>query len=347
MSKLDQLYEFRLATVADIDSIMDFYKREWNPNHILATDRDFFCYQHQNGDAVNFMLAINRDTGQIEGAEGFIQYSKQLLDIGAVMWKVSASTKVPFLGVEVVKRLKQATGCRVYLGPGANPKTAVPLHQKMLKHLVGKLEHYYLLSDNTEFKIASIKEKRAVPCRSEAGPTQLKPISDIKELDGKFIYQDLINRKPFKDRWYIERRYFNYPIYAYKRYAVVGENDQISALVFAREVSQNSATILRIVDLIGDPGALATLHQEWLRLIKENHYEYIDFYCKGIDQQTLQQGGFVHKDETDPNILPNYFEPFLQQNIDIWYSLSDEDTVLFKGDGDQDRPNSRLGAKIA
>lgn len=345
--KFDQLYEFRLATVADIDAIMAFYKREWGTNHILATDRDFFCYQHQSGNAVNFMLAINRATGQIEGAEGFIQYSEKLLDIGAVMWKISSSCKVPFLGVEVVKRLKQATGCRVYLGPGANPKTAVPLHQKMLKHLVGKMEHYYLLSDNTEFKIPRIQKKRALPCHSEIETNQLKPVSDINELDGKFNYQDWIDRKPFKDRWYIERRYFNYPIYNYQRFAVTTPDGRVPAVIFAREVSQNDATVLRIVDLIGTPESLATLHPEWRQLIKDKGYEYIDLYCKGIDQQVLRQGGFVHKDETDPNILPNYFEPFLQQNIDIWYSLSDDDAVLFKGDGDQDRPNSRVGAKIA
>lgn len=43
MSKIDDLYTFRLATVDDVDAIMTFYKEEWQDNHILANDKEFFC----------------------------------------------------------------------------------------------------------------------------------------------------------------------------------------------------------------------------------------------------------------------------------------------------------------
>jgi hypothetical protein len=341
MKKVEKLHEFRLATVDDIDAIMAFYKAEWSDTHILANDRDFFCYQHAVGDRVNFLLAINRETGAIEGAEGFIQYSEKLCDVGAVMWKTSASCKVPFLGVEVVRRLKEAKGCRVYLGPGANPRTAVPLHGKMLKHNVGKLEHFYMLSDLPDYKIAVVKDKKFAPCNTEQSGFTLQQVAAIEELDGKFPYEAWFDRKPFKDRWYVNRRYFTYPIYSYRCFAVTDSNGKVPAVLFAREVSQNGATVLRIVDIIGDTGCISQLQQELAALIDKNGYEYIDIYCKGIGSNALRQGGFLHKDAQDPNILPNYFEPFLQQNVDIWYSLSDDDAVLFKADGDQDRPNRR------
>jgi hypothetical protein len=40
------------------------------------------------------------------------------------------------------------------------------------------------------------------------------------------------------------------------------------------------------------------------------------------------------------NIIPNYFEPFVAENIDIYFfSNTNEKVYIFKGDGDQDRPN--------
>ena len=41
-------------------------------------------------------------------------------------------------------------------------------------------------------------------------------------------------------------------------------------------------------------------------------------------------------------IIPNYFNPYLQKNIQIYFFVDSKDidkVILFKGDGDQDRPN--------
>ena len=68
-------------------------------------------------------------------------------------------------------------------------------------------------------------------------------------------------------------------------------------------------------------------------------YEYIDFYLYGIEDDILRDAGFVLQDD-DVNIIPNYFEPFVQKNISLdFYADSLEEIILFKGDGDQDRPN--------
>ena len=49
----------------------------------------------------------------------------------------------------------------------------------------------------------------------------------------------------------------------------------------------------------------------------------------------------VEKTDDDMNIIPDYFSPFEQKNIDIWVDSSNRiDTCcFFKADGDQDRPN--------
>ena len=50
--------------------------------------------------------------------------------------------------------------------------------------------------------------------------------------------------------------------------------------------------------------------------------------------------GFLKRTENDPNIIPNYFEPFEQKNVDIYFvSNVMENLHLYRGDGDQDRPS--------
>ena len=340
MSLIDDRYEFRLATLADVDAIMAFYGREWSSSHLLATDRDYFCYQHAMGDRVNFMLAIERASGDIHAAEGFIQYSRRLCDIGAVMWKVGQLCRTPLLGVELVRRLKQATACRVYLGPGANPKTSVPLHSRALGHHVGRLDHFYMLSDRRHFDIARIVRRPGHVAPSGDARVRMRPVSEFTEIARTFDFDRWFSRKPFKDAWYVERRYFDNPIYRYRVFALQ-DAAMTSALLVTRETEANGARVLRIVDVIGDVRLVGGVGDDLSALLEREGFEYADFYCKGIDRDRLAAAGFACRDGNDPNVIPNYFEPFVQSNVDIWYSLSDDDAVLFKADGDQDRPNAR------
>ena len=75
----------------------------------------------------------------------------------------------------------------------------------------------------------------------------------------------------------------------------------------------------------------------------ENQYEYIDLMAGTLPVELMSKSGFVLREPEDTNIIPTYFEPFVQENINIWYQKSDPDIVIFKADGDQDRPNSRKG----
>ena len=63
-----------------------------------------------------------------------------------------------------------------------------------------------------------------------------------------------------------------------------------------------------------------------------------------MSEEVIKSSGFVEvPDDSDDIIIPNYFEPFLKKNIKIYFfidrSLEDSRIIIFKGDGDQDRPN--------
>ena len=61
-------------------------------------------------------------------------------------------------------------------------------------------------------------------------------------------------------------------------------------------------------------------------------------YETGINDDIFYSAGW-RKVEEEGNIIPDYFSPFEHRKVDIFYATSKADAVLFKGDGDQDRPN--------
>ena len=66
--------------------------------------------------------------------------------------------------------------------------------------------------------------------------------------------------------------------------------------------------------------------------------EYTDFYVSGFDDSFIIQAGFSCIEEDDENIIPDYFNPFLCQNITIWADGKVKNCLYCKADGDQDRP---------
>lgn len=62
-------------------------------------------------------------------------------------------------------------------------------------------------------------------------------------------------------------------------------------------------------------------------------------YCLGMEEEYILKVGMVERTEEDPNIIPNYFHPLEQTNVDIWVASSQNNAVFFKADIDKDRPN--------
>lgn len=343
MNKFDEKYVIRFAKEEDIESIMSFIEKEWKKDHIFAREKDYFCYEHKFEDRVNFIMAIDKATSDIEGILGFIEASKNVeyKDIWGVMWKVRDNRNtVPFLGVELMKRLMSETKCRAEIGVGANPKTSIPIVQLMLKFKIGKMKHSYRLNEAVdEFRIAVIKNKVTVPRKNSLRKYTLKEFDTIEELKQHYDLEKNTAVIPYKDDWYISRRYFKHPVYNYIVWGILDETQTTRAIAVGREISLNRSKVLRIIDYMGEHEMLSGLHDEFGRLLLEQGYEYIDFYYYGINEGYLSDAGFTLRCEDDTNIIPNYFEPFVQKNIDIWVNSSVGDVVICKGDGDQDRPS--------
>lgn len=341
MNRFDDRYEIRLAERSDIAAIMKFIGSVWREGHILSKDREYFEYEFADDAHVNFIVAVSRESDEIEAILGFLRASsdRRKMDIWGSFWKVNdAHDNDRMLGIELEKRVKELTGCRYHNGIGLNPHTAVPLVRLFLGNTVKKMNQYYMLNPTIKnYRIAVVNV--GIPECTGLRKRTVIPISDFAIIREHFVFDpDLI---PYKDAWYVEKKFFRNPRRDYQIYGIMREDaEHIPAAFFVtRECQANGGKALRILDYYGNREALAGIGMNLREIMIQNEYEYIDFYQYGFEAAYLEQAGFADRDAEDGNIIPNYFEPFVRENVDIWIHYEKEGTLFYKADGDQDRLN--------
>lgn len=337
MNKFDEMFEFRLAQINEIDKIMEFYRKYWaKKDHLLAINKAFFEYEFRKDDRLGYFLAIEKATGEIVAAEGVYFYSAKHIpgetDMSTGMFLANPECKVPLIGIECMKRSIKQLKPRAYVGPGVNMHTAGALYKKM-NWDVKRMNHFYILSEALTYNIAKIKEKRESQ-QYYGKQIALKKISSVEELYNNFNEDVYKKQKPYKDRWYITHRYFSHPVYQYQVF-LAGEE----TVIVGREIVINGSKVFRIVDILGNEKNIALLGRAFKDFIQRNNYEYIDLYELGVCKDFLMRGGFIERKENDVNIIPNYFEPYECKNVEIYALRWGPDMVCFKADGDQDRPS--------
>ena len=340
MNRFDDHYIFRYALLNDCDTIMNFLWDEWpKKNHILAENKRFFLYEFQNGTRLNFVIATHRDTGRLDGVIGYLPASdiKDPLDVWTCMWLTRRKGSMPFLGLEILNRMKDIIGFRCQIGVGTNSKTALPLAKNKANQYIYKMNHYYRLSGCEDYKIAKISSPVKLD-RPDVKQFTLEPIHSINGIEACLDDAGACSI-PLKNAWYMNKRFFGHPIYTYLVWAIVDSGEKKGFLV-GREIALHEKKVLRVVDFWGEQELVGGLFDAFGQLLNVGAYEYVDFYILGVDDVHLRNAGFVHKTEEDPNIIPNYFEPFVQSNIDIYGTSTIPDVRMCKADADQDRPNT-------
>lgn len=342
--KFEEKYEFRLAKREDIPTIMEYIDTCWKKGHILSTNRRVFEYEFCEGENVHFLLAIDRETGCIEGMDGYYYTSScreyKQFDVWGSMWSVRKDHKnLPMLGIAIANHYFEQVGFRYEIGVGVNKVTATPLHQEHFKVATGMLQHFYMLHDMPEYRIAKIVNQKIADYSKRKDECRLICAKDIDQVNRAFDFETQVTTYPRKDDWYVNHRFFEHPVYDYQVYIIMNETDKADAIMVMRDVGHDGHHVLRIVDYIGDIHGLEKVSNQLKELMDET-CEYIDFYCYGYDKQSILNAGFVERVEEDENVIPSYFEPFEQRNINYWFNSDAlENFVICKADADQDRPN--------
>jgi len=329
-------YKIGLANISDADKIIDFIKNNWKKNHIV-TNKEFLLYEFGDGLNLNFVIAKN-EYGEILGLIGFIKksYGLSVPDIFTSFWKVLDDVKVPSLGIEIFNYLRKNIPHRSFMGVGINEKI-IPIF-KLFKMFTSEMQQYYMLNQFIdEYQIAVVKNNKVgIANQINSNLKVLTLIEDTIALES-IDFNRFSSNIPFKDSIYIEKRYFSYPIHKYDVYSI-GDN----GIIVLREVYVNNSKIARIVDFVGDISLIPKIAGDLYYIMVENNYEYIDFLNYGIKDDILSIAGFEKLDySNDEIIVPQYFSPFLRENKKIYFfaDTSNENFIICKADGDQDRPS--------
>lgn len=326
-------YQFRLANKSDLQTIVAFIDAHWGARTPLIHHPDFFAYYYQKEDRT-LRFALAEQQGQIVALAGYIPASQQPKpDVWVSIW--IANKKAKGSGLELMAALPELLNCRILACNNIRPNTR-PFYE-FLGYTTGQMSHFYRLADKSAYQLAQVSHKTILPTGGNAR-FQLYPSFSLLEQSG-FVPSNA--NRPYKDMWYIHRRYFSYPHQTYQVYGAILPGQIIpAALLILRVIQAQNTTVLRISDFIGNPSFFAECGTALAALLAEYNAEYADLYCVGIADDTAHAAGFCKRDEKDPNIIPNYLSPPLLENTDYYYFTNQpESFTMFKADGDQDRPN--------
>ena len=325
----------RRAQQEDIPIIMKFIELYWRKDHIMAYDRLFFEWQYVDDGKVNFYIGIDEQQKKIYGIQGFIMYNHlPSPDISGSILKTIKSEKI-FLGQELQQVMLEELNVRYACSVGLSAKAEKIF--RLQNYNIIELSHFYRLQDREEYKIATIGSKKIIAAE-DYGYT-LKRISTVDEMKDIIPEKNILDGLLSKDYNYIEKRYFNHPIYQYDIWKIVQPNGSADSVLITRNETYDGQVCCKIVDFYGKTEQISYLAAPLDKLMDDMNIEYIDSYSTGIPDSIYEKGGFCKCEEDDENIIPNYFHPFARKNIRL--SMVDpqiEGLIMFRGDGDQDRP---------
>lgn len=333
-----QLYDIRMCKREEYDQLSKFIHDYWGPHHIFVKEKSVFEFQHgkaENG-FYDFIIAVHKLTGEIHAVLGFIRssiydgrdFDKPQAVYGA-LWKVRDDVHnkdVNKLGLGLLFHLIKMFPESSYITLGLS-KDSQSIYSALHFDL-DKMEHYYIANNKlSTYKIIS-NPRIGYEDKSE-DTVELRRIENIENIKNTFY--------PDKNEEYIRNRYLNHPVYHYELIGIYKDKKLVCIWVI-RRIAVEDVCCIRIVDMVGTLYGLDNIFCNIGRLLEEYNAEYIDCYNYGIASDQFYRLGFSRVE--GETIVPNYFEPFERVNVDIYCAYySKKDVIIFKGDGDQDRPS--------
>ncbi|MBI5211319.1 MAG: hypothetical protein HY927_15200 [Elusimicrobia bacterium] len=335
----------RLCRLDEIGAVMAFLHRHWSADHVLSWHRPLMDWQHRDTahpDRYNWVVAERG--GDVIGVLGFIptrHYDPALGDRSLLwlsLWKVRDDAGVAGLGLRLLKTLAavEPHAAIGVLGIGS-PLSSL---YRALGYEVGALRQHAVFNLRLPRRLAA-----APPGQPLATPRPGDAV--FRRLDRDSIGDACAgldvpgNALPRKTPLYFRRRYLEHPVYRYdvRLVEVAGRPAGLAAL---RLAEHEGARALRIVDFMGPSGVWSRCGSAVAAVMEETGAEYADILEYGLDAADLRAAGFALVEPAGPLVVPNHFEPFVPRNVRVEFAVSrpaGRPFVLFRGDGDQDRPN--------
>ena len=338
-----KIYDIRFCKKEELILLVDFIKNHWQSDHVFVKSLEMINFQHYDSELsqYNFILGFNTITNEIDGIIGIIPLSqfdpklKKNNDTWGGIWKVRTDVKnkeISTLGASLFSIFDS------YASHGSigMSKIAKILH-KIRKYKIGVLNQYYILNHKVkDFKIANnVDLIRPSFFEQEKSKTTIKPIKDVLEFQDSDFKESYFPRKSIN---YLYNRFQKHPIYKYNFWEIADSRSKV--IVVTRKIGICGSFILRIVDVYGRLENFDSLFEQFQEVLQIEKAEYIDILNFGISEEVFVKIGFNKLDVKGDLVIPNYFEPFLRENIEINCAhRSTGEYVIFKADSDQDRPS--------
>jgi hypothetical protein len=342
--------QYKLCDKTYREQLQKFISENWKYNHILATNKKLLDWQYmnKNGD-YNFVLAL--DSEKIIGILGFIpsdffheHINVKKYECCLALWSIKKNSNIAGLGIGMIQYLKKFFNLNFIYTLGLSDD-AIQIYNA-LKYSVCQLQHFIKINqEKKQFEILKNYEDLNINYSSINNKNYfLSEVNSLNEL--KLIFLNLPNeyQNLRKDFIYLKNRYYKHPFYKY-RFMLISKKKP-ECIIVMREVTYKSSTALRIIDCIGNISAISFISSFLDRILSDENHEYIDLLQFGINKQVLHKAGFFGINDLNTLVVPNNFEPFEQKNKKIYFAFKDYNKetqdykiYLFKGDGDQDRPN--------
>jgi hypothetical protein len=337
-------YDLHFCSIAEIGNVVDFIDKHWKKGHILVRSRNFLDWQHFNSDRneYNFVLASQKKSGEIHGILGFIptyQFDNQIgnVQVWAAIWKVRKDIAITGLGLALYNYLQCNRHIETITNSGINKATeniykSLGFETGILKQwyiLNNEMPHFYLIAND------SIQDHKPIYSSTSGCELEFCTQSNFLELC------TVLEFPRYKSSQYYIKRFFEHPIYQYSAYSIF-VHGSTKAVIFTRICQANGHKAIRIVDYVGEHAAISGCYDCFRKLLRQEFAEYIDFINIGFSENCLVKAGFRYRNGSEI-IIPDYYEPFCQMNVDIHYVFKTVNAgvscIIFKADADQDRPS--------
>lgn len=339
----DKMHKIRFCHVSERSLLLQFIDDNWKKNHIFTQDTALLDWQHLDKihKRYNFVVAYNEKTDEFDAILGFIptyQFDNSLEkhnELWLAIWKIKDNVQVS--GLQLLFYLKTKLKPKLISSIGITEN--VRGIYDALKFKRGILNQFYILPKEYISCISNIKNiPKLVTIKNNYALRDIDFHQYIKSIQSVI---ESVECSMHKSLDYIENKFLAHPYYTYKLIGVFRDDTMVS-LFIVRKILLGSNSCLRIVDYYG-PFIKQSLYSEFINLLKVEESEYIDFLCYLEDYSMVTNMGFILKSEDD--IIPEYFEPYIQKNIDIEFAYSSRknNIRIFKADSDQDRPSLYKG----
>lgn len=330
----------RFASRSDIDRTTAFVNQYYQKNHILWLDRELFEYMYlENDGRLNFVMAFEPNSDALIAILGYIPSDAAHSRISLSMWKSRSDSHLRQYkaGLAVLRFLINELKPKSIFSTGISADTRDVY--RFLGYSCDVMNHHVLVNNQiSDFRIITNPPTASHEHLSDDPAVyslaQLNTDEELRRAAASLNFSETL-----KDVDYLCHRYLHHPRFKYEIREVIQNAKTVGILVFRRSFA-NGSSCIRIIDVVGAENCLKSAVRPLVQEMQQNGDEYIDLLSWGLDGEQIKDLGFNDCREFTDCVVPEYFSPFSQTNVDrLLFTNLPNAEIIYKGDGDQDRPN--------